>query len=284
MNPSVFDYHDYREFFKDWLAHARASLPKFSITKFAEACDLSESVLSMYINGGREITLESIKKIAKGMKLGRSELKYLELLWTISESSDRSEKVKALANLSKYQVYKKKGHNEERIYKYLSKWLHVAVRELVLDREFKEDAKWIQQRLRFNVSLVDIRNSLTFLIDNDFLSRGADGRLKQNDRQLECHGEIYKLALAQFHTQMFDLTVRSISEVESKDRQILGHTAMIPHKTFLQLKEQLSQTIERFASTIEASEGSDVGDVYHISLSAIPLTEGIGIKGQGVKQ
>ncbi len=272
MKPSVFEYYDYQEYFKDWLAFSKAGQSDFSFAAMATKAKLSPSLLSMYFGGQRKMTVESLSKISKAMSLNRSEQKFLELLWIISESEDRNEKIQALAQLKKYQEYKQQNHSEEKLFRYLSKWLYVAVRELVKDPNFKEDPEWIQSRILFKVSLQEIRNALDFLIENEFLIRDTKGRLMQKDNQIDCQGVVLKMALSQFHTQMFELTIRSISEVSSDNRNILGHTAHLNKAQFAELNKSMQKIID---SLSESSLGGSTpeGEVYHISLATIPLTE-----------
>ena len=276
MIPNLFEYHDYQMYLKDWLAHQRANQTDFSIAAIAKKAGISPSLLTMYFKNQRSITQKSLKLIAKAMGLTASEQNYLIHLWTISESKDRNQKINALQKLKKYQTYKKLDHAESRIFTYLSKWLNVSIRELAKHQNFIDDPEWIQQQLVFKASLQEIRESLKFLFENNFLIKTDSGKIIQKENQLSAFGEVFKVALSQFHAKMFELTIKSIAEVASEDRQILGHTTLLTRTQFTDLKKQMSKMINKYSEDLGKDAKS--GNVFHISLSAIPLTKSNEIK------
>ena len=83
-------------------------------------------------------------------------------------------------------------------------------------------------------------------------------------------GGVFRLALTEFHQEMLELTSNALHETPTHERNIVGHTFTFPSKNFSQIKKILDKALME-ATKLEADEPSDA--VYHVTLSAIPVTQ-----------
>ena len=266
----VFDYHDYRKFLRDWFDLQREN-QSLSLRDIAEQCELSTGYLPMMLSGQRNLTEKSLMKLQTSLNLNSEELTYFKSLVVLSDSATAKERMQAFEQIKNGRTFKKKSAKELEVYKYLSNWLNVAIKELALRRDFDPHPEWIQKRLVQKVSLKEIESSLKFLFDQKFLIKNSADQITTSNKQLDCFAGVYRLSLGEFHRQMFTLASHSIDLTPRDQRNLLGHTFLIPENKVEELKSLLDETLKK----IEAlnSEFREPGPVYHVILATFPVAK-----------
>lgn len=266
----LFDYHDYRLYLKDWFEQGRLN-QSFSLRDVAETCELSVGYLPMILSGQRNLSEKSFEKLQKVLKLNIEQASYFKALLNLSDASTTRDRLTAFEEIRNIKSFQKKSTKELEVYKYLSSWLHVAIREMAFRRDFEMDATWIQSRLVQKVSLRDIENSLQFLIEQGFLEKLKSGQVTATQKQLDCYSGVYRLSLGQFHQQMFGLAAQSIDLTPRDQRNLLGHTFLIPENQIENLRSILDDTLKKIEAL--GSNFNEAGPVYHVILSTFPITK-----------
>ncbi len=271
--PDIYSYHDYRQFMREWLAHLKSE-HRMSTRQVAKASGVSESYLSMVLSGSRRLSAEQLKKLVPALRLERSEASYLEWLITIVDADSPDEQLDALKKIQRFRQYRNLNPLEIETYTYLQHWYHIAIRELAQLPGFQLDPKWIQQSLRYKVSLPDVKNGLEFLIDHGFMKVDGEGRFVKPDKLIECKTGVLKPALTKFHTEMLNLAATSISEIPSEERNISAYTGAIPAHQIDVAKKILADAREKIIALSQTGELSDT--VYHFGFLAFPLSNKMG--------
>ena len=128
--PSIYDYLDYREFLKDYYAAKKAVFPSFSYSLFAKSAGFkSKSFLPHVIEGKRDLSQDSIFKIANALKLSGKSFSYFEDLVGFNQAKDASQKSHFFFKLSSYKKAAKARFIQQTQYEYFSKWYHLTIRE-----------------------------------------------------------------------------------------------------------------------------------------------------------
>lgn len=271
--PDIYSYHDYRQFLREWLQHLKVE-HRLSTRQIAKASGVSESYLSMVLNGSRRLSAEQLAKLVPSLKLERSEASYLEWLIDVVESDSFETQLEALKKIQRFRRYRNLNPLEIETYRYLQHWYHIAIRELAQIPGFQLEPKWIQQALRYKVSLPEIKSAIEFLIDHGFLSVDDQGRFIKPDKLIQCKTGVLKPALTKFHTEMLNLAATSISETSSEERNISAYTCAIPADHVDAAKQILNEAREKIIALSRAAEASDT--VYHFGFLAFPLTNKMG--------
>jgi uncharacterized protein (TIGR02147 family) len=266
----LFDYHDYRLFLRDWFDHAREN-QSLSIRDIAEKCELSTGYLPMILSGQRNLSEKSLLKLQNVLKMNQEQLAYFKSLMDLSDSVTQSERLKSFEDIKKSRSYRKKSPKEVEIFKYLSSWLNVAIRELAFRRDFESDPEWIQKRLVQKVSTRDISEATQFLISHGFLVKNQHGQFMPGEKHLDCFTGVYRLSLGEFHKQMFGLAAQSIDLTPRDQRNLLGHTFLIPENQIESVKMILDETLAKLQKL--GSEFREPGPVYHVILSTFPVAK-----------
>ncbi len=273
--PDIYNYHDYKEFIKDCMEYVKVEYG-LSQKKVADTSNVSAALLSMILSGERTISEEVIDKLSYVFKLTTSEKNFLKHLRVLADSNSLDDRKNAVKSMAGFKKYKGKNDDEVINYSYLSKWYNVAIRELTECKEFKNDPDWIFERLQFKVSKKKIRESLKFLIDNEFLKINEAGDLTQTERSLVCNKEIYRLGLTEAHKQMFELATESIKNVPREKRWLIGKALPVSAEQFDQIVKILNEAFDKIENI--KNEKSKNDSVYQISIAAFPLALNSGEK------
>src|SRR5581483_10273558 len=94
--PLIFQYHDYRAFFKDWFNYRKELDKDFSMRGLAGQTKLSTGYLPSVITGNRPISGKALAKIIPKLGLSQNEAAYLELMVTLSDGENQNVRVNAM--------------------------------------------------------------------------------------------------------------------------------------------------------------------------------------------
>lgn len=256
---SIFEYNDYHEVLLDWMKGR-------SLRQNAKILNVSPSFLSLVVRHKRNFSPSVVEQWANEMGLKTDEKAFLHRLANLSGSSTLHHKKEAYRSLKKCKSYETMNQADLVIHEYLSNWYCVAIREMAHLPEFQFDAKWIQERLVYRVSISNINAALRFLTRNGFIDR-------QNE--IKAQGAVFRLAQAEFHEQMANLGLRSFFETEKDMRKLLGKTVALTDEQFKSAKSLLDQAFQAIQAMADASEKKAGKRVVHFLTMQFPLTEEI---------
>lgn len=266
--PDVFNYHDYRRFLKDWFAFAKETFG-ISLRQTATDSGLSVSYLSMVLAGNRNLSGRALEKFLPILELSFPRITYFKLLQTIGDSESHAERIEALDKLQKQSGYKKMNPKELEVYRYLSHWYYVAIREMVELPQFRLDANWIQDRLNYPVPLSEINEALKFLKEFNFIEELPGNKARLAEKRVDCFEGIYKIALSNFYKEMFQLASQSIEKTPRAKRNLSFETMAISSENFDELKQILDDArkkVEALGARVKSPDS-----IYHVSFAAFPI-------------
>jgi uncharacterized protein (TIGR02147 family) len=271
--PSVFDYHEYREYLKAWLSFLKES-QGLSLRKLAKLWGQSPSYLSMLLKGERKFNKDLLKNVIETFSLDEREQKFLTYLITLGDDPKAGNKNMALRNMQKFKEYRAKNKDEHIEHKYLSNWYHVAIRELIAGNKNPTSKKQIVEKMKPLIGMVKLKAALAYLESNGFIESDQAGlQFWVKDKNLRCMDGVYKVSLSDFHQQMFGLAVESIFKNESQERLILGHTAALSEEQFQKISEVLKESLSKTEEVSELETSDSEKKVYHIGLAFFPVVE-----------
>jgi uncharacterized protein (TIGR02147 family) len=269
--PSVYAYHDYRSFLRDLIKYRSLENPSLSMRALALSAGMSIANLSLILKGSRSFSDETINRFLPILELSASEESYFKIIWAISDAKSPDTRRKAIERLQTFGNYKKIHPNETEVFRYLTKWYYVAIRELAARHDFKFEPEWIQKRLAFPVLLSDISRAVQFLLDQGLVAKNADGTASLPNRQLSCEDGVYQLALAEYYKQALSLASSSIDSIAQDKRFILGHVFTIGAEDIRSLEKILRQTISEIIKLESAAKNPET--VYSVTLAGVPWSQ-----------
>jgi len=270
QGPDIYRYHDYRTWLSDQIAYLKSLNRNFSQRSISRAAGLASGLLPMVLTGKRKLSDNNLEKLLPYLQIDASAGSFFRLLVTLDESENDLERRRALKAIQRFGGYRHKNRKETEVYRYLSSWYCVAIREMALMPGFVADPAWISQQLRFRISKKNIAKALEFLKSNDFIRVARNGSVSVPEKVIDCESGVYRIALADYHRQMFDLASESIESVSRESRKLSGHMVAVRKEDFQKIDEILSEARDRIEELGREVQMGEV--VYYVGLQAIPLT------------
>lgn len=269
--PNIYKYIDFRLFLKDIFMYKKKKNKFFSYRYFAsKAGFVSPTFIKLVIEGKRNLTSESIPKIAKGFGLRKKEREFLENLVLMNQAKALDEKDHYYKKLSKMRGYIKVKFLEKAAYDYFHNWYNPVIREIIIFGDRKYTAAQIAAKLDPKITPQQVKQSLKILKNLGMIKQNKDGCWEREDKAVSSGSEVDYIMIANFHKSMLKLAAESIDHHKASERDISAITMSINHKTMAEIKERL---IAFRREIIEmACNDKDVDQVIQLNMQAFPVT------------
>lgn len=271
--PKIYDYVDHVQYMKDMVEFFKRESKVFSFRYFSKKAGFaSQSTLKFFLDGKRNLTMDSIHKVAKGFGLDSTESKYFESLVQLNQEDSSEKKNLYFQEILKVQKKKKIRLISSDQYEYFSKWYNPVVRELVRCKNFQNDPKWIVTRIFPMISVPEARESLRLLERLGLIQKNVHGKLIQTDRAVTTERELMSMIARNFHKEMGQRAIESLDTVAKEKRDFSGITFGLPASKVEKLKDKLNEFRQELNSTL-GSLDEETDEVYHLNIQLFPLTK-----------
>lgn len=275
---SIFEYMDYRTYLRELFEKKKVDHPFYSYRLFSQKAGFkSPNFLKLVVDGKRNLTKESVYRVAKAFGLNKSESDYLENLVFLNQSKTLDEKNHYLARILKYRVKCDPKLLDSSEYEYYSQWYNPVVCELVTAADFGEDYRRLGNAILPSISAAEAEKSVTLLLKLGFISRKEDGSFQRTAASFTTGPQVRSVAVANYHKAMMQLASESIERFPSSERDITSVTAAVSEETCRIISEKL-QLIRR--ELLELSESdSEPQKVVQLNLQLFPLSKNMNETG-----
>ncbi len=270
LKPDIFQYLEYRLFLRDVEQYVKTK-KSLSSRKWCQQLGLSPSLLSLILSGKRNLTIDILNLISDNIKLSDSQIKYFQWLIIYNDTKNSDQRIEALQHMKRLKGFREASKSEFETFEYLTRWIYVVIREATFLNDIKWNAIWLQNQLWPKLGIQEIQRAMDYLIKKKYVILENE-RPKAVELQLNCDNDIYRLSLAQFHSQMFQRGIESIEYVNRDRRMILGHTLACSAEAKKQIDELIIETQKKIR-IIEQSDQGIKNEVYHVGLASFPLTK-----------
>jgi uncharacterized protein (TIGR02147 family) len=271
--PKIFDYVDHVKYMNDMVEFMKKEIKAFSFRYFAKKSGFaSQSALKFFLDGKRNLTIDSIQRVCKGFSLDTTESKYFESLVRLNQETSNEKKNQYFHEMLKIQKKKKIKLISSDQYEYFSNWYNPAIRELIRCKDFQGDPKWIAKRIFPMISVIEARESLRLLERLGLIRKNENGDYIQVERAVTTERELLSMSARNFHREMGHRAVESLDSVPIDRRDFSGITFGLPASKVQKLKDKINEFREELNSTLGSLE-EETDDVYHLNIQLFPLTK-----------
>jgi uncharacterized protein (TIGR02147 family) len=272
MKPRVFEYTNYRSFLRDLYDFEKAAQKKFSFRYFSKQAGFSSpNFLKLVIEGKRNLSVESIERFAKALKLTREEAPFFRALVLFNQAATAEERGLWAEEILKSKLYRKLHPLHAAQYSYYSQWYNVAVRELMGLPSFKEDPEWIARTLSPAITVQQAREAIAALIELGLAHRGPDGVLKRTDAVLTTGDEVSSSSVTQYHHQMLGKAAEAIDKVPGAERDISAITITVSPERAKEIKALIQRTRKEILAL--ADQDQNPARVMSLCIQFFPLSK-----------
>lgn len=268
--PDPFRYHDPTQFLADFVNYKRTTDTDFSVRGLAKSAGVSVGYISNILHGKRKLTAKGLKKLVAHLSLNRAETAYIARLSEATLSTSIEQRKKALSHLQRFRQYSELNPRDSELFRYFSRWYHLAIREMATWPGFELDPKWIQGRLKQTVKLEELASALEFLVGAGFISVNAHGKAERPTKRLEAHTSVLSVAMTQFHQQTLSLASDALTDTPADDRHYVAHTFSVSRADFEKARDIIDEAIEKISKL--GGRGPDLSAVYQCTMTLYPWT------------
>jgi hypothetical protein len=290
---NLFDYQDYRLYLRDFYHLQKQRSATYSYRAFAQRAKLaSPNYLKLVIDGARRVTEKNLPQFVRGLKLTAFEAEYFRHLVLFQESQDSETQALSAREMTRLRT---RSHRvalelDRSRHEYFKHWHHVAIREMVMLQEFRDDPEWIARRLGFKISPLEAQASLELLLSLGFVQReridplaidpeltaGAPSALPSfrysvDEPLITTIDETTSQLIRGVHKQFIELGSRSLNNDSLESREVSSLTLAVAKSKIPAIKKALRDFRKELNRAFSEPTGNE--EVYHLLINFFPLTQ-----------
>jgi uncharacterized protein (TIGR02147 family) len=273
-SKTVFEFGDYRSFLAHHAVAKKAAQPAWSLGAWARALDLKATAsLTRVLKGDRQPGPEISAKLARYFKFSEAEKAYFEnlvLLDKVGEDSAlRVLVMEKLQSLHPRREFKPLDHNT---FMAMTNWYFFAIREMTRQASFKEDPKWIADRLLFKVTPRQVKEAVSLMLELGMLRRDPkSGELAHSGDGIEWKSDVSSEASKRNHEQNLENAKVALRSVPIAEREFTSVCLTVSSRKMERAKVLIREFRSRFADLMEEEEWR--GDVTcQLQIQFFPYT------------
>lgn len=273
-SKKIFEYLDYREFLKDYYNAKKVANPAFSLRVFSDKIGFkAKDFISRVMNGDKNLSSQSIPKVASGLRLGKHETEFFIALVKFNQAETTEERNEAFgemqAVLRVVRFAEKQhllGHAQYMVY---SHWRHLTIRSLIGMYGFDGDYETLARRVHPRITAEEAKASVKLLEDCMLIKKGKNGKYVLTENAVTTGDRTSKLALRGFHQDCLKLAADSIDRDPPGTRHISGLTLGISQEGYERIVERINAFRKEIALIAEEDENSD--KVFQLQFALFPV-------------
>ena len=273
-SKKIFEYLDYREFLKDYYNAKKEANPAFSLRVFSDKIGFkAKDFISRVMNGDKNLSSQSIPKVASGLRLGKHETEFFIALVKFNQAETTEERNGAFEEMQavlKVVRFAEKqhllGHAQYMVY---SHWRHLTIRSLIGMYGFDGDYEALARRVHPRITAEEAKASVKLLEDCMLIKKGKNGKYVLTENAITTGDRTSKLALRGFHQDCLKLAADSIDRDPPGTRHISGLTLGISQEGYERIVERINAFRKEIALIAEEDESSD--KVFQLQFALFPV-------------
>ncbi|MBO7104166.1 MAG: TIGR02147 family protein, partial [Fibrobacter sp.] len=206
----IFEYLDYREFLKDYYNAKKEANPAFSLRVFSDKIGFkAKDFISRVMNGGKNLSSQSIPKVASGLRLGKHEAEFFVALVKFNQAETTDERNIAFEQMQavlKVVRFAEKqhllGHAQYMVY---SDWRHLTIRSLIGMFGFDGNYEALAKQVRPNITVEQAKQSVKLLEECQLIKKDESGKYVLTESAITTGDRTSKLALRGYHQNCLKL-------------------------------------------------------------------------------
>ena len=270
----VFEYLDYREFLKDYYNSKKEAYPAFSLRVFSDKIGFkAKDFISRVMNGDKNLSNQSIPKVASGLRLGKHETEFFIGLVKFNQAETTEERNAAFeemqAALKVVRFAEKQhilGHAQYMVY---SHWRHLTIRSLIGMFGFDGDYEALAKQVHPHITADEARKSVKLLEECELIKKDKNGKYVLTENAITTGDRTSKLALRGYHQHCLKLAAESIDRDPPGSRHISGLTLGISQEGYERIVERINAFRKEIALIAEEDQDSD--KVFQLQFALFPV-------------
>ena len=272
---TIFEYDDYRVFLNEYFAAKKLENPGFSQRYFAKKTGFNaHNFCTLVVQGKRNLSIESIQKIVKGLGLkGKAgayfeNLVYLNQAQTLSNKEHYFQRVKRIGRTTTfYQVHKDQ-------FFFYEKWYYPVVRELMTFAEWNNEYTALAKLVRPAISAAQAKEAAELLLTTGMVQKKPSGGYALTNEFITS-AHVPEFIKKKARRDVLLKGIETIDAIGASEKYCAYSTVTMSKELYGEVREILDETREKILSLVAEDKNPD--DVYETVFQVFPVSN---IKGK----
>lgn len=258
----IFEYLDYREFLQDYYRIRKEANSSFSLRAFSDKIGFkAKDFISRVMQGEKNLSEQSIQKVASGLRLGKRESEFFAALVLFNQAETAEERNSHYAKMQEILKIVRFSESQHLMahyqYQIYSDWRHLVVRSLIGMFGFSGDFKELGNRVHPKITPEQAKESVKLLESCGLISKKEDGSYELSQSAITTGNRTSKTALRGFHQKCLKLGADSIDRDQPSERNISGLTLGISKDGYERIVERINAFRKEIAFLAEEDQEAD---------------------------
>jgi uncharacterized protein (TIGR02147 family) len=254
----IFQYHDYRQFLKDYFEESKRTCKAFSHQYFAHKAGIRSSGFMLHvIKGQRNLTPNVLHKVAHAVGLGDAQTEYFEILVNFNQAKHQQDRDYYLEKLMEKKRLGNTVRLRDKQLDYYSDWHHSAVREIIPVLGKNAQPATIAKHLIPAISPAKVRSSLKLLEELGLIRKNPEGG--------------WETAIVRFQRQMLGLARESWDNCPAGEAAAHTLTLAMSEKLAKEIREDMELFKKKLIEKVLA-EHEPAERLYEVTMNYFPLS------------
>jgi len=268
---SLFEYDDYRIFMQDYFVAKKREKSSFSQRYFARKVGFNaHNFCTLVILGKRNLSMDSIQKIIKGIGLKGKTATYFENLVYLNQATTLEDKdyyFKRLKQTGKktefYQVHKDQ-------FFFYEKWYYPVIRELLTMRDWNGNFAALAKAVRPSISAVEAREAVELLESTGLVKKDATGVYSLTDAFVTS-AQVPEFIKKKARRDVLLRGIDTIDTIEPHEKYAAYSTVTMSKGLFVEVRGILDETRQKILSLVAEDGAAD--EVYEVVFQVFPVSQ-----------
>lgn len=265
----IFEYLDYRKFLQDYYRIRKAANPSFSLRTFSDKIGFkAKDFISRVMQGEKNLSEQSIQKVASGLRLGKRETEFFAALVLFNQAETSEERETYFTQMQEVLKIVRFTDSQHLMahyqYQVYSDWRHLVVRSLIGMFGFSGDFKELGNRVHPKISPEEAKESVKLLESCGLIKKTEDGSYELSQSAITTGDHTSKTALRGFHQKCLKLGADSVDRDAPSERNISGLTLGISKDSYERIVERINAFRKEIAFIAE--EDNEADSAYQLEI------------------
>jgi uncharacterized protein (TIGR02147 family) len=267
----IFEYDDYRLFLMDYFNAKKQEKPFFSQRYFAKKVGFNaHNFCTLVIQGKRNLSIDSIQKIIKGIGLkGRAaaffeNLVYLNQAQTLDDKERYFQRVKK--NGKKTQFYQL--HKEQ--FFFYEKWYYPVVRELIILADWNDDYSILSKMVRPSIAPSEAREAVQLLLNTGMVKKDEKGKYALSEEFVTSE-RVPDFIKKKARRDVLLKGIETIDTISPTEKYAAYSTVTMSRDLYEEVRGILEDTREQILALVAEDKKPD--DVFEVVFQVFPVSD-----------
>lgn len=264
----IYEQRSYRDYLRAYLLERKKTNKSYSLRGMAKHLGFSSSQLSEAMNGKANFSEDSLRKIAKKLKLNTKETEYLCLLGDYENKKDSEAREAALKKIQRL-THQKAPMLDLSIDQFvqMSDWYYSAILELFSLKDFHFTPANVASEI--GISKIEATLAIERLLRLELLHKN-DGQYSRAVSDFVVNSPEKNTALRKFYRQMFTKASTALDEQSPTERWSGYETFPVADEALPEIREACDRFFDEILKITNAYPNKK--NVYHLSTHLFNLT------------